>query len=52
MKAKMVDELSYGWVGNVGKKCKKGKIAFLSAIQKWRTAGNVGKKGKKIIFQL
>ena len=50
MKAKMVDELSYGWVGKVGKKCKKGKIAFLSAIQKWGTAGNIRNKGKKIII--
>ena len=38
-------------MGNVGKKCKKGKIAFFN-MQKLRTAGNVGKKGKKVIFEL
>ena len=37
-------------MGNVGKKCKKSKIAFFN-IQKLRTPGNVGKKGKKVIFE-
>ena len=41
--------LNFGKVGNVGKKCKKSKIAFFSTMQKLRTAGNVGKKGKKVI---
>ena len=43
-----------GWGGNSGKKCKTGKIAICLIFikQKIRRAGNVGKKGKKVIFEL
>ena len=36
-----------GRVGNVGKRCKNGKIGFSCVMHKLRTAGNVGKKCKK-----
>ena len=39
------DELESGRVGNVGKKCKNGKIELCFVMHRLRTAGNVGKKG-------
>ena len=41
------DELESGRVGNVGKKCKNGKIELCFVMHKSRTTGNVGNKGKK-----
>ena len=41
------DELESGRVGNVGKKCKNGKIELFVVMHKLKTAGNVCKKDKK-----